>query len=46
MPPKWGQQPPPPTPPPPVGDDEEECISNKEVRVMMKAMTELFTKNQ
>jgi hypothetical protein len=42
MPPKQGQQPP---PPPPAGD-EEECVSNKEVRTMMKAMTELFTKNQ
>jgi hypothetical protein len=33
-------------PPPPVGDEEEECVSNKEVHVMMKVMTELFTKNQ
>jgi hypothetical protein len=43
MPPKQGQQPP---PPPPAGDEEEECVSNKEVRTMMKAMTKLFTKNQ
>jgi Ni/Co efflux regulator RcnB len=43
MPPKQGQQPP---PPPPAGDEEEECVSNKEVRTMMKAKTELFTKNQ
>jgi hypothetical protein len=46
MPPKQGQQPPPPLPPPPVGDEEEECDSNKEVHAMMKAMTELFRKNQ
>jgi hypothetical protein len=47
MPPKQGQQPPPPPPPPPTGDEEEEeCVSNKEVRAMMKAMIELFTKNQ
>jgi hypothetical protein len=44
MPPKKGQ--PPPSPPPPVGDEEEECVSNKEVHAMMKAMTKLFTKNQ
>jgi hypothetical protein len=44
MPLKQGQQPPPPPPPP--GDEEEECISNKEVHAMMKAMIELFTKNQ
>jgi hypothetical protein len=44
MPPKQGQ--PPPPPPPPARDDEEECVSNKEVRAMMKVMTELFTKNQ
>jgi hypothetical protein len=43
MPPKQGQ---PPPPPPPARDDEEECVSNKEVRAMMKVMTELFTKNQ
>jgi hypothetical protein len=43
MPPKQGQQPPPP-PPPPAGDEEEECVSNKEVRAMMKAMTKLFMK--
>jgi hypothetical protein len=42
MPPKQGQQPP---PPPATGDKEEECISNKEIRAMMKAMTKLFTKN-
>jgi hypothetical protein len=42
MPPNQGQ----PPPPSPVGDEEEECISNKEVRAMMKAMTELFMKNQ
>jgi hypothetical protein len=40
MPPKQGQ------PPPPMGDKEEECVSNKEVDTMMKAMTHLFTKNQ
>jgi hypothetical protein len=43
MPPKQGQ---PPPPPPPAEDDEEECVSNKEVHTMMKAMTKLFTKNQ
>jgi hypothetical protein len=42
MPPKQRQQP----PPPPTGDEEEERVSNKEVHTMMKAMTELFTKNQ
>jgi hypothetical protein len=42
MPPKQGQQ----QPPPPAGDEEEECVSNKESRAMMKAMTKLFTKNQ
>jgi hypothetical protein len=42
MPPKQGQ----PPPSPPAGDEEEECVSNKEVRAMMKAMTELFTKNR
>jgi hypothetical protein len=42
MPPKQGQ---PPPPPPLVGDEEEECVSNKEVHVMMKAMIELFMKN-
>jgi hypothetical protein len=41
MPPKQGQQ-----PPPPGGDEEEECVSNKEVCAMMKAMIDLFTKNQ
>jgi hypothetical protein len=35
----------PPPPPPPAGDEEEECVSNKEVRAMMKTMIELFTKN-
>jgi hypothetical protein len=45
MPPKQ-VHPPPPPPPPPAGDDEEECVSNKEVRTMIKALTELFTKNQ
>jgi hypothetical protein len=29
-----------------VGDEEEECVSNKEVCVMIKALTELFTKSQ
>jgi hypothetical protein len=29
-----------------AGDKEEECVSNKEVSAMMKAMTELFIKNQ
>jgi hypothetical protein len=42
---KQGKQPPPPLPPPLAGDEEEECVSNIEVRAMMKAMTELFTKN-
>jgi hypothetical protein len=42
MPPKQRQ----PPPPPPAEDKEEECVSNKEVRAMMKAMTKLFTKNQ
>jgi hypothetical protein len=37
---------PPPQPPPPVGDEEEECVGNKEVRAMIKTLTELFTKNQ
>jgi hypothetical protein len=48
MPAKQGQQPPPPPPPPPppVGDEEEECVSNKEVRTMLKAMNELYIKNQ
>jgi hypothetical protein len=41
MPPKQGQP-----PPPPAGDEEEERVSNKEVHAMMKAMTELFMKNQ
>jgi hypothetical protein len=45
MPPKQVHCPPPP-PPHPVGDEEEECISNKEVHAMIKALTELFTKNQ
>jgi hypothetical protein len=45
MPPKQ-VHPPPPPPPPPAGDDEEECVSNKEVRTMIKALTELFTNNQ
>jgi hypothetical protein len=40
MPPKQGP------PPPPPGDEEEECVSNKEVHIMMKAMRDLFTKNQ
>jgi hypothetical protein len=44
MPPKQGQ--PPPPPPPPTGDEEVECVSNKEVRIMMKVMPELFRKNQ
>jgi hypothetical protein len=37
---------PPPPPPPPTGDEEEECVSNKEVRTMMKVTSELFMKNQ
>jgi hypothetical protein len=45
MPPKPGELTPPP-PPPLAGDEEEECVINKEVRVMMKVMSELFTKNQ
>jgi hypothetical protein len=44
MTPKQGQ--PPPPPPPPTGDEEEECVSNKDVRAMMKVMSELFMKNQ
>jgi hypothetical protein len=40
MQPKQGQ------PSPPLGVEEEECVSNKEVRAMMKAMSELFTENQ
>jgi molybdopterin converting factor small subunit len=43
MPPK--QIHPPPPPPPPAGDDEEECVSNKEVCAMIKALTKLFIKN-
>jgi hypothetical protein len=39
---KKGEQPLAPLP----RDEEEECVSNKEVSAMMKAMTELFTKNQ
>jgi hypothetical protein len=35
-----------PPPPPPAGDEEEECVSNKEVHAMIKALTQLFTKNQ
>jgi hypothetical protein len=46
MTPKQGQPPPPPPPPPPTGDEEEECVSNKEVRAMMKVMSEQFMKNQ
>jgi hypothetical protein len=41
MPPKQGHP-----PPPPAEHEEEECVSNKEVHAMMKAMSELFTKNQ
>jgi hypothetical protein len=29
-----------------MGDEKEECVSNKEVRAMIKALAELFTKNQ
>jgi hypothetical protein len=29
-----------------VEDEEEECVSNKEVCAMIKALTELFTQNQ
>jgi hypothetical protein len=29
-----------------TGDPDEDCVSNKELRDMMKAMTELLTKNQ
>jgi hypothetical protein len=37
----------PPSPPPPVaGDEEEECVSNKELHAMTKALIDLFTKNQ
>jgi hypothetical protein len=42
MPPKQGQPPPPPLL---VGDEEEECVSNKEVQAMIKAMSKLFMKN-
>jgi hypothetical protein len=31
---------------PPPDDEEKECVSNKEVRAMMKAMTKLFIENQ
>jgi hypothetical protein len=44
MPPKLVQ--PPPPPPLPVGDEEEECVSNKDVRAVMKVLIELFTKNK
>jgi hypothetical protein len=44
MPPKQVQ--PPPPAPAQVGHEEEECVSNKEVRAMMNALTELFMKNQ
>jgi hypothetical protein len=30
----------------PTGDPDEDCVSNKELRDLMKAMTELLTKNQ
>jgi hypothetical protein len=33
-------------PPPPMRDEEGECVSSKELCAMMKAMTELFMKNQ
>jgi hypothetical protein len=37
----------PPSPPPPAaGDEEEECVSNKELHTMTKALIDLFTKNQ
>jgi hypothetical protein len=36
----------PPPPPPPAGDEEEECVSNKEIRAISKALVELFTMNQ
>jgi hypothetical protein len=42
MPPKQGQPPPPPLL---AGDEEEECVSNKEVQAMIKAMSKLFMKN-
>jgi hypothetical protein len=29
-----------------TGDPDEDCVTYKELRDMMKAMTELFTKNQ
>jgi hypothetical protein len=29
-----------------IGDQDEDCISNKELHDKMKAMTELFTKNE
>jgi hypothetical protein len=43
MPPNQGQQPRPPLPPPPAEGEEEECVRNKEVCAMMKAMIDLFT---
>jgi hypothetical protein len=32
--------------PPPPSQDDDECVSSKEHRNMIKAMTELFMKNQ
>jgi hypothetical protein len=46
MPPKQVHPTPPPPPPPPAGDEDEECVSNKEVHAMIKALIEPFTKNQ
>jgi hypothetical protein len=40
MQPKWEP------PPPPAGDENNKCITSKELRTMMKAMTQLFMKNQ
>jgi hypothetical protein len=41
MPPKQGLP-----PPPRARDEEDECVGSKELRTMMKSMTELFMKNQ
>jgi hypothetical protein len=34
-----------PPPPPLAGDEDDKCVSSKELRAMMKTMTELFMKN-
>jgi hypothetical protein len=33
-------------PPPPQSEEEDDCVSYKELKDMMKTMTELSTKNQ